>query len=104
VAADNFQVNPQALVTHAASVEQAADGLAAAKAAASTVSMNTAAYGKLMYWLPPLFSDTQRDVLAALGFVEASMREAAVALREGAAIYERGDTDAAQAYRKAVRG
>lgn len=86
------QVDPEALRTHATSIEALTGPIGQAVDAARAVSAPSDAFGKLCAFLPPLFVDSvETDGIAALEAAQTAVAEDAGKLRAAADGFAAGD-------------
>lgn len=90
-----FQISSEAVVRHAAAVDQASDGMATARSAVREVTMDTQAYGQLCQFLPALLSPLFMDAAEALGDAVEALSESALKLRATASSMDATDTGSA---------
>lgn len=95
---DGYRVEPAAMSARAGALDDAAEQVRQARSAATTVQLDTGAYGWLLVWLPPVVLSLQDSVIAALTDRERDLREAAADLRKAAHGYTGTDRAAAQSY------
>ncbi|WP_327035623.1 hypothetical protein [Micromonospora ureilytica] len=94
-----MQMSVAAVIRHAATVDDTADSMEAARGAAAYLQMGAEAYGQICGFLPRLIDPVADRAVTALGESATALREAAANLRAVAAATEA--TDAASARRLA---
>jgi hypothetical protein len=87
-----FQISSEAVVRHAAAVDQAAGGMETARSAVREVTMDSQAYGQLCQFLPALLSPLFMDAAGVLGDAVDALSESALKLRTTAASMDAADT------------
>jgi hypothetical protein len=97
--ANGYRVEPAELVTHAGSLDDAAETVRSARSAANAVGLGKGAYGKLLSWVPEVFSHLQDTIIAGLADGERAVRDSADDMRLAAKTYNQTDLDAARSYR-----
>jgi hypothetical protein len=99
---EELRIPPEAVIRHAASVDQAADGMETGRGAAAQVQMGDEAYGQICGFLPELIDVVADGLVSALGESASALRETAVSLRSAASSAE--DVDVAEANRIGTAG
>jgi hypothetical protein len=100
MAADSgFEVQADAILRHAATVDEVSAGVAQGRAAAGTVSLGHGAYGLLCQIVPALLEPVQESTITALGEAADALRNAAEDLRATARDYIGSDQRTAGGFR-----
>jgi Excreted virulence factor EspC, type VII ESX diderm len=95
---DGYQVEPEELVAHAGSLDDAAETVHNARSAANAVQLDNGAYGWLLCWLPKVISYLQDSVITGLTEGERAVRDTADDVRVAAKKYDQADIDGARRY------
>jgi hypothetical protein len=93
-----FAVQAEALVMHAATVDEVAAQVGQARSAAATVPMGRDAYGVLCSLIPASLDPIQEQATAALGEASDSLQRSADDLRATARHYTGSDTRTADVF------
>ncbi|MEU7918979.1 hypothetical protein ACGFIP_05505 [Micromonospora zamorensis] len=91
-----MQMSVAAVIRHAATVNDTADSMEAARGAAAYVQMGAEAYGQICGFLPRLIDPVADRAVTALGESATALREAAANLRAVAAATEAADAASAR--------
>lgn len=102
-AAAGFQAQADAIVRHAATVDEVAAQVAEGRGAASAVSLGRDAYGKLCSLIPVLLDPIQTSVIDALGEATDTLQSAADDLRATARDYTGADLRTADDFHGGAR-
>jgi hypothetical protein len=94
-----FQAQADAIVRHAATVDEVSAQVTQGRAAASTVDLGRNAYGLLCQIIPSLLDPVQESTITALGEAADALRSAADDLRATARDYTGSDQRAAGDFR-----
>ncbi|XVU26109.1 type VII secretion target [Actinoplanes sp. CA-054009] len=94
-----LQVDPNALATHAGSIDDIGDGLTSTADAGRHVQTDTGAYGQLCQFVPALLNGLQQAMVDGISTAAASVHETADSLRSVAASYDRADEAASERLR-----
>jgi excreted virulence factor EspC (type VII ESX diderm) len=94
-----FQVQAEAIIAHAGTVDDVAAEVAQGRSAASTVRMGRDAYGILCQLIPTLLDPIQEQVVAAMQEAADSLQRAADDLRATARDYTGSDDRTANVFR-----
>jgi hypothetical protein len=98
-----FQAQADAIVRHAATVDEVASRVAEGRGAAGAVELGPEAYGKLCSLIPALLDPVQTAVIDALGEATDALQSAADDLRATARDYTGTDTRAADDFHGGAR-
>jgi len=98
ISGQGFHVVPDALRTHAGSVDKAADGVSQATDAGEQVRLGHA-YGFLLSLFPPKVDEIQSEIVQVGRDAVTALQSAADLLRDMALRYENSDTSADQSFR-----
>jgi hypothetical protein len=90
-----FEVQAQALRTHAGGVDQVADAVEQARSAAVSVHLGRAAYGRLCQLIPSVLDPVQEGAVSALREAVGALQQMAGDVRDTARNYETSDQHAA---------
>ncbi|MEV6490675.1 type VII secretion target [Actinoplanes sp. NPDC051633] len=90
-----FQISSDAVVRHAAALDEAAEGMQTARSAVREVTMDSLAYGQLCQFLPALLSPLFMEASEALGDAVEALTESALKLRATASSMNATDASGA---------
>jgi len=91
----DISVRPEELITHAGHVDATTDEIAKASDAASTISINHDAFGKLIAFVGGWFQDKEQDLAGKYAQTVTDLRTDAANLRAAAGRYASSDASAA---------
>jgi uncharacterized protein YukE len=100
ISGQGFHVVPDALRSHAGSVDKAADAVSQAADAGEQVRLGGAAYGLLLRMFPPTVDSIQSEIVQVGKDAVTALQSAADLLRDMALRYENSDTSADQSFSK----
>ena len=103
ISGTGFHVVPDALTTHAGSVEKAADAIDQAAAAGEHVRLGSGAYGLLLMQIPMLLDPVQEQVVQAAHDSSFALRSAADLLKDLAIRYQNTDQSSDQSAQRQRR-
>jgi hypothetical protein len=98
---DEFAVDAAQIRRHIANLESVRARFGAVRSASASIAQDSAAYGLLCSWLPPILQGRHQRQESLVAYVEENLALAADALAEVALAYEDVDASAADAVRRA---
>jgi hypothetical protein len=96
---DQFEVVPDDLRTHAASIDAVRERFGAVLSAIDTIAQDSEAYGIICQFLPPILANRQEEQKELTTMAQENLELLAEALRGTADDYEAVDEAVASAYR-----
>jgi uncharacterized protein YukE len=101
---DHIDVEPEAIMTHAAHIDELRDRFAAIQSAMDSVQQDNEAYGIICQFLPPILAERQEDQKRLSTKAQSNLEKLAQALRETADSYTAADEETAQEYEQLQAG
>ena len=92
---NDIVVTPASLLSHAGHIEAVADGVDAAKAAATHIRFDSGAYGLMCAFVPAYLNGLSDGLMSGLDGAVASLKDTATRLRAAAVQFEDAEHDAA---------
>lgn len=93
---DHIDVEPEALITHAAHIDSLRERFGAILSAMDSVEQDNEAYGIICQFLPPILAGRQADQKELVEMAQENLELLAQALRDTAEAYDAADEATAQ--------